>query len=201
MAEVRDGCNDGFYFGPWSSGLIHLTLCFSHQFCFSNDFSQAGSPQTIRSVKLYILTSQTGRLTFRKGVIIKFRCRNYQNFGWLAGSEHDRPNLLAVRRDFPSPEIFLSVWPKYFWLSTILPRRPVEIISRPLAGRREGSGPLSISRWQLELQLSPGQTRLFNRQSVGQFWKYLLSEIFQIFSSSTSVITRPNSWNVPSVTD
>ena len=114
MAEVRDGCNDGFYFGPWSSGLIHLTLCFSHQFCFPNDFSQAGSPQTIRSVKLYILTSQTARLTFGKGVIIKFRCRNYQNFGWLASSEHDRPNLLELKAPFDE-----ETFPKYFRLTKI----------------------------------------------------------------------------------
>ena len=147
------------------------------------------SLQTIRSVKLYILTSQTAkaRLTFRKGVIIKFRCRNYQNFGWLARSEHDRPNLLStVRRDFALSEIFL--WKQNIFDSQLFCRRPVEIILRPLAGRREGSLLCQYRYFWLREQWQSGLTRdrcvrHFNRQlqSVGFLEIFIVRNIPNIF--------------------
>ena len=170
---MRAACNDGFYTEP---AVRH----FSHQFGFSNDFSHSEwfslslSRHTILSVKLYILTSQTARLTFRKGVIIKFRCRNYQNFGWLAGSEHDRPNLLTtVRRDVRLWNIF--VWPKYFWLWTILPTTCWDNLEAT-CWAEGGVGTLSISvflthsdslSWPVQCTLCPTD-RHFNRQPYNQ---------------------------------
>ena len=111
MAEMRAACNDGFYTGPDQAPALFLaSVCCLKSFL---SLSLSFSLLTILSVKLYILTSQTGRLTFRKGVIIKFRCRNYQNFGWLASSEHDRPNLLELKAPFD------ETFPKYFRLTKI----------------------------------------------------------------------------------
>ena len=173
-----NACCLQWWFLQRSSSVIHPTdltlglasLWFSKWF-LSVWFSLSLSLDTIRSVKLYILTSQTARLTFRKGVIIKFRCRNYQNFGWLASSEHDRPNLLELKAPFDE-----ETFPKYFssdqniFDCQLFCRGPVEIILRPLAGRWEGSVLPSSVNISVTVRLTRGSLlcrtdRLFNRQT------------------------------------
>ena len=179
QGSIMDGSNAcclQWWFLHWTSSQTFLASVWFFKWFLSLSLvlPLSLSRHTILSVKLYILTSQTARLTFRKGVIIKFRCRNYQNFGWLAGSEHDRPNLLStVRRDFRVWNIF--VWPKYFWLWTILPTTCWDNLEAT-CWAEGGVGTLSISvflthsdslSWPVQCTLCPTD-RHFNRQPYNQ---------------------------------